>query len=73
MFGILPALHDFPRTKKWASWLSLAEFWYNTSFHTTLNMTPFQALYGFEPSQISELPVPGPLELDATAFLTGTT
>ena len=40
---------------KWAAWLSLAEFWYNTTYHTSLKMTPFQALYGFPPPLISEL------------------
>ena len=59
----------FQEPKKWMSWLSLAEFWYNSSFHTALNMTPFQALYGFAPPQISELSVPGPPELEAAEFL----
>lgn len=59
----------FSEPHKWASWLSLAEFWYNTSFHTALNITPFQALYGVAPPQISELSIPGPPDLDATAFL----
>ncbi|KAJ0981251.1 hypothetical protein J5N97_009506 [Dioscorea zingiberensis] len=35
--------------KSWSSWLSLAEFWYNTSYHTATKMTPFQALYGITP------------------------
>lgn len=35
---------------KWASWLPLAEFWYNTSFHTTIGCSPFKALYGVEPT-----------------------
>jgi hypothetical protein len=35
--------------KKWKAWLPLAEFWYNTFFHTTLGCSPFKALYGYEP------------------------
>lgn len=48
----------FANPKKWCSWLSTAEWWYNTSFHTALRMTPFQALYGFPPPQISEVILP---------------
>ena len=33
----------------WNSWLSLAEFWYNTNYHSSLELTPFQALYGIPP------------------------
>lgn len=39
--------HDAPT--KWASWLSLAEHWYNTSFHTAAGTSPFEALYGYVP------------------------
>jgi hypothetical protein len=35
---------------KWASWLSLAEYWYNTTFHTSIGCSPFKALYGVEPT-----------------------
>jgi transposase InsO family protein len=31
----------FAEPKKWLSWLSLAEFWYNTTYHNSLNTTPF--------------------------------
>ena len=31
---------------QWVKWLPLAEWWYNTSFHTPTKMTPFMALYG---------------------------
>lgn len=40
---------SFASPKKWKNWLSLAEWWYNTSYHTSLEMTPFQALYSFSP------------------------
>lgn len=30
-----------------SKWLSLAEFWYNTSFHSAIETTPFEALYGY--------------------------
>ncbi|KAM3348690.1 hypothetical protein ACQJBY_022133 [Aegilops geniculata] len=30
----------------WSQFLSLAEFWYNSSYHSALDMSPFQALYG---------------------------
>ena len=34
---------------KWASWLSLVEHLYNTSFHTTVRTSPFKALYEYVP------------------------
>jgi hypothetical protein len=34
---------------KWIHWLSLAEFWYNTSFHSAIQRSPFEVLYGFPP------------------------
>lgn len=38
------------KPNKWHSWLSLAGFWYNTSFHSSLNMSPYQSLYGIVPT-----------------------
>lgn len=37
----------------WTKYLALAEFWYNTSHHSAIGMTPFQALYGRPPPVIS--------------------
>ena len=34
---------------QWSHWLSLAELWYNTSYHTSLGVTSFEALYGYKP------------------------
>ena len=37
------------RPYTWIKWMSLAEWWYNTTFHTSLGQTPFEALYGYRP------------------------
>jgi hypothetical protein len=54
----------FLEPKKWISWLPLAEWCYNTNYHTTLKCTPFEALYGYNPPPppplISEVLIPGP-------------
>lgn len=33
----------------WVSWLSLAEWWYNTTYHSAIQTTPYEALYGQPP------------------------
>jgi len=42
------SVQDSPRT--WKSWLSLAQLWYNSCFHSSLGCSPFKALYGFDPN-----------------------
>jgi hypothetical protein len=44
-------LRCFASEKKnqWDQWLPLPEWWYNTSYHTTTRMTPFEEVYGHKP------------------------
>lgn len=35
--------------KEWVNWLPLAEYWYNTSYHSALKCSPYEALYGQAP------------------------
>jgi transposase InsO family protein len=41
-------IHSCP--KKWVLWLPLAEYWYNTCYHSALGTSPFEVLYGHAPS-----------------------
>jgi len=40
--------HETPHT--WYRWLPLAEWWNNTSHHSSINTSPFEALYGSAPA-----------------------
>ncbi|KAL2251676.1 UNVERIFIED_CONTAM: Transposon Ty3-G Gag-Pol polyprotein [Sesamum indicum] len=40
------------KPKKWAHWLTLAELWFNTNYHSGLKGTLFQALYGYPPQHL---------------------
>lgn len=42
------AVHDTP--KQWRKWLPAAEFWYNSTHHSSLKCSPFKALYGTDPN-----------------------
>nr|GEW01295.1 hypothetical protein [Tanacetum cinerariifolium] len=33
------------KPKEWVKWLPLAEFWYNTNYHTSTETTPYEAVY----------------------------
>lgn len=34
---------------QWFQWLPLAKWWYNSSFHSSIQLTPYEALYGQPP------------------------
>lgn len=67
----------YDKPGKWRSWLPMAEFWYNSSYHTSAGCSPFQALYGRVPnfgampnvtmaddSQAKDFPIPDSVHLE---------
>lgn len=42
----------------WSTCLAMAEYWYNTSYHSDIHMTPYEALYG-RPSPLHLPYLPG--------------
>lgn len=47
----------------WAKLLTWAEWWYNTTYHSAIKMSPFQALYGYQPLSVSQY-IPGTTAVD---------
>ena len=37
------------KPKEWTKWLPLAEWWYNSSYHLSTQITPFEPMYGRPP------------------------
>ena len=35
--------------QQWSKWLPLAEWWYNTTFHSAIQTTPYEVVYGQPP------------------------
>lgn len=37
------------KPKEWVTWLPMAEYWYNTNYHTTIGTSPYEMVYGQKP------------------------
>lgn len=48
----------FSEPTKWCNWLAAAEWWYNSSYHTAIKMSPFEALYEYPPPSLTSIAVP---------------
>lgn len=48
----------------------MAEYWYNTSYHSSLQKTPFEAAYGYPSPNICENILPDSMHDDALMFFT---
>lgn len=46
------------RPTEWIKDLPWAEWWYNTNYHSAIQMSPFQAVYGYKPPRV-DLYLPG--------------
>lgn len=55
--------------RHWIKWLPLAEYWYNTNYHTSLKLTLFQALCGYSTSSLSLGPYLDSPNVDASAWI----
>jgi len=42
----------YDNPKIWVSMLPWAQYWYNTSYHSAIKMTPYKALYGRDPPSL---------------------
>ncbi|KAL6578234.1 hypothetical protein OROMI_010562 [Orobanche minor] len=53
---------DQPRT--WSTWIPWAEFWYNSTFHSSTGKSPFEVVYGRKPPTILQF-VPGEVRVQS--------
>ncbi|XP_040998124.1 uncharacterized protein LOC121244155 [Juglans microcarpa x Juglans regia] len=56
--GMKTEIKKFIKECEWSEWLAFAEWWYNTTFHTSTKLTPYEAVNGVPPTPLREY-VPG--------------
>ena len=42
------------KQQQWIKWVHMAEWWYNTTYHSSIKMSPFKALYGYNAPSIKD-------------------
>jgi Rps23 Pro-64 3,4-dihydroxylase Tpa1-like proline 4-hydroxylase len=52
MLGGVSTLRCSLLSKEMSKWLSIAEYWYNTAYHSALGRSPFEVLYGNTPRHL---------------------
>ena len=50
---------------QWTSWIRWEDFWYNTSFHTSIGTTPFVVVYDIRPPKVVQH-IPGEVKVGGT-------
>ncbi|KAL8102890.1 hypothetical protein AgCh_027424 [Apium graveolens] len=56
------------KPKQWSKCLSMAEWWYNTSHHSAIGMSPYKALYNQQPPSMN-FPTPATKVMAVDEFL----
>ncbi|XP_057746886.1 uncharacterized protein LOC130966135 [Arachis stenosperma] len=61
----------FENPKRWLDMLPWAQFWYNSTYHNSIKMPPFKALYGRDPPSLVRYEISAGDELPLQELLLG--
>jgi hypothetical protein len=51
------------KPKEWVDWLPIAQHCYNTTFHHSMKVAPFEAVFGYSPPRLlTYMPGKGSIE-----------
>jgi hypothetical protein len=51
----------FTETKKWSDWLFAAEWWFSSSYRSSIKMSPFEVIYEYPPPHLEAVAIPSDL------------